>query len=177
MIPLMRKYLIGLLVLGAACGTQADPPWKELSAASNLFVISGPGEPKTETINEYQPPFGTITGKQYNWQPPSHRFYLAMSMTFPAKMVPQMDMAKATRNILDGIAKRSNATVGSDKPVTVRGLPGLEYELKLGVQPGSMRVRTFENNGTIYVLAAGWPTGKQSTWDEEKFFDSFNLKQ
>jgi hypothetical protein len=172
----MKRYLVAsLAVLSLACSGPADPPWQSFGGAGDPFVVQAPGAPKSEDIREEVPRIGTITGRQYNWLPPSNRFYMVMYLAFPVAVTMAGDMQKAMSTMATGIAQRTKGTITSEKPVVVLGLPGTEYEIKMGI-PGRIRMRTVESHGTIYLIAAGWPDGKESFKDEEKFFDSFQLK-
>lgn len=171
----MNRALFAVLAVAFACAPAADPPWKVLDAGDG-FTVEAPGSPKTEEIKENAPPVGVITGRQYQWQTPSDRFYMAMYMKFPVEVARAGDMTKAMSAMADGIAKRTKGSITSEKPVVVLDLPGIEYEIKMGIKKGSLRIRTVESHGIVYLIAAGWPEGRKSYKDEERFFDSFKLK-
>ena len=91
----MKSLAAALAVFAVACSVPADPPWKALDGSGDPFVVEAPGTPKSEEIRENAPPIGTITGRQYQWQTPSNRFYLAMYMNFPVEVARAGDMPKA----------------------------------------------------------------------------------
>ena len=173
----MIRIALGVLaVLSLACSAPVDAPWQTFSAEGDGFVLEAPGTPKTQEIKESVPRGGTVTGRQHQWQTRSNRFYMAMYMAFPPQLAMAGDMGKAMKSMVTGIAQRSKGSIVSEKATVVLELPGTEYEIKMGAMPGSMRVRTVESHGTVYLLAAGWPDGKEAPADEDRFFDSFKLK-
>jgi len=168
----------GVAVLfGFAAGcASSDSGWETLSVEGDPFTIEAPGKSKMQDISEQNRDLGAISGRQYSWYPPSNRFYLAMYMTISNPNGLALDTKNAMKSMVDGVSRRSGGTIISEKPVMMAGIEGVETEIKMGSQPGRMRVRSAERNRTFYLLVVGWPEGQEFLKDENRFFDSFHMK-
>ena len=166
-----------LLSLTFACSS-SGPSWQMLYNAGDPFSIEAPGTPKVENIDQNVPQLGgSVTGKQYSWETSSNHLYLAMYMSFPNPNGLALDMKGAMKNMVAGVVSRAKGSITSEKSLTMAGIEeGTETEIKMGTPQGTMRIRTAERNRTIYLLAFGWPEGREPVEDENRFFDSFHMK-
>jgi len=171
----MEKRLASVLVCwllagSLSAGALVQPQdWKQYSYPNDGFALSSPSKPviveeKSETAS------GTIEIHNYLIDLGNNSAVKVSSVNLPPMDMPAKELLQAGKA---GAVESMNATISSEKEITLDGNPGLEFEAKADTV--RVRARVYMVKTRLLTLLAKAPSGAPFPAEVSRIFDSVKL--
>lgn len=163
-------FVLVLPVLQGRSSTAVDT-WQSFASTEGRFTVLMPGTPQPRTQN-VSTPAGNITFYAHFWEDRSAAYGVAYS-DFPQGLIQSANVEALLNGARDGAAANVSGTLVSERRIGLSGHPGREIEIR--ISGGIVKARIYLVGSRLYQLIVVEQSGTESSANQARFFDSFQL--
>jgi uncharacterized protein (TIGR03067 family) len=148
--------------------------WRQFESGDGRFKVLMPGEPSQET-NTFPAGQGQVAiHKFFIFRNNNKELFQVMYLDYPKAFVRNLGTNKLLDILASGVAADAKGSLLEKRKISLAGVPGAEVKVKVP-NTGIITARVFATRNRGYQVTAAMPSAKASSWDVQRFLDSFQL--
>jgi hypothetical protein len=156
-----------MLLLFMMLATTQDAPWVDFTPKDASFTAKFPKAP-TERANR--------TGTTWQYAVKDRLYNVAKNPVANGDAASPGDIDAALNAVKDGIIKRVEAKLISERKLQHQRMPAREYLFELPEQKGSLRIRCLVAKGFVWEVKVGGPKEYVAAKEADSFIEGLQIK-